>query len=157
MKEETSRLNPAPSSEQEPLYATEEKLQCVEFARRWLSSNTGLVYGDVDIAADIWDKIDYYTRVVDGRQVPVVNVLNGAPRPPGFGDLIIYSEKFLDTGHVAVITGVDLQTGLVKVGEQNYANQYHPPYQLRHIPMISKDDRYWLLDGYLLGWKQLQY
>ena len=34
------------------------KWQCVEYARRWLLHEYGVVYGDVDIAADIWDTID---------------------------------------------------------------------------------------------------
>lgn len=37
------------------------KWQCVEFARRWLLTHQGVVYGDVDIAADIWDKITLVT------------------------------------------------------------------------------------------------
>ena len=30
------------------------KWQCVEYARRWLLQERGVVFGDVDIAADIW-------------------------------------------------------------------------------------------------------
>jgi len=31
------------------------KVQCVEYARRWLRDEMGLVYADVNIAADSYD------------------------------------------------------------------------------------------------------
>jgi len=137
-------------------YSARKKVQCVEYARRWLRGEMGLVYDDVNIAADIWDKIKFYTRVSDGSRLPVCNVLNGAPQPPNVGDLIIYSEKYLATGHVAVASEVDLQRGLISVCEQNFANQYQGPGHKRRIPLITNADLYWLLDGYLIGWKQIQ-
>jgi glutathionylspermidine amidase/synthetase len=65
------------------------KWQCVEYARRWLLMNRGAVFGDVDIAADIWTEIDVLTRVSDQTTIPLVGRLNGSDRPPQIGDLLI--------------------------------------------------------------------
>ena len=132
------------------------RAQCVEYARQWLRQQMGFVYDEVEIAADIWDKIDFYTRVADGCRFPVSNVLNGATQPPKVGDLIVYGEKFLTTGHVAVTSEVDLQRGMISVCEQNFGDRYLSPDHKRHIPLITNADSYWLLDRYLIGWKQLQ-
>lgn len=135
---------------------SDSRIQCVEFARQWLCEKMRLIFQDVDIAADIWHKIDFYTHVDDGRQLPVASILNGATRPPEIGDLIIYGREFLTTGHVAVITEVDLQAGIIGVGEQNYCNRLLPPDHVRRIPLIRNGANYWLLDGYLIGWKQME-
>lgn len=129
------------------------KWQCVEYARRWLLINTGAVYGDVDIAADIWGRIDHLTDVKTNRQIPLEARLNGSPQAPEVGDLLIYAQAFHGTGHVAVVTGVDVKHGLIEVSEQNYDNQSWPDDYARTIAFIRKEGHYWLLDGYLLGWK----
>ena len=129
------------------------KWQCVEYARRWLLINTGAVYGDVDIAADIWDKIDYLTDVKTKQQIPLENLLNGSTQAPQVGDLLIYAKAFNGTGHVAVVTGMDVNNGIVEVSEQNFDNESWPDVYARKIMFIKQDENYWLLDGYLLGWK----
>jgi hypothetical protein len=133
------------------------KWQCVEYARRWLLINTGAVYGDVDIAADIWDKIDHLTDINTKRQIPLENHLNGSTQPPEVGDLLIYAKAFHGTGHVSVVTGMDLKRGLVEVSEQNYNNETWPDGYARKIMLIKKGENYWLLDGYLLGWKHAKF
>ena len=87
------------------------KWQCVEYARRWLLVNTGAVYGDVDIAADIWDKIDHLTYVKSKKPIPLETHLNGSTQAPEIGDLLIYAKAFNGTGHVAVVTGIDTRNG----------------------------------------------
>jgi hypothetical protein len=129
------------------------KWQCVEYARRWLLINTGAVYGDVDIAADIWDRIDYLTDVKTNQQIPLENRLNGSTQAPQVGDLLIYAKAFNGTGHVAVVTGMDVDKGLVEVSEQNFNNESWPDDYARKITLIKNYENYWLLDGYLLGWK----
>jgi CHAP domain len=129
------------------------KWQCVEYARRWLLINTGAVYGDVDIAADIWDRIDYLTDVKTKKLIPLEAHLNGSTQAPQVGDLLIYAKAFNATGHVAVVTGMDVNNGLVEVSEQNFSNESWPDDYARKIMFIKKDENYWLLDGYLLGWK----
>ena len=132
------------------------KWQCVEFARRWLLQHKGAVYGDVDIAADIWTKIDQLTDVATNEKIPLNSYVNGSTQPPKIGDLLIYAKAFYGTGHVAVITGMDHENGLIKVGEQNYSNTPWLNDYARTIKYIKSDGRYWVLDGYILGWKQIQ-
>jgi glutathionylspermidine amidase/synthetase len=127
--------------------------QCVEFARRWLLQHQGAVYGDVDVAADIWDRIDHLERVADRSAIPLVAYPNGSRQAPAVGDLLIYARAFLGTGHVAVVTGMDLATHKVRVAEENYLNRKWPGDYAREIELVVRDGRYWLLDAYLLGWK----
>ena len=129
------------------------KWQCVEYARRWLLINKGAVYGDVDIAADIWNNIDYLTDVATKKAIPLESHLNGSRQPPQVGDLLIYARAFNDTGHVAVVIDTDYANGVIEVGEQNYNNEPWPEDFARKIELVRKGDNYWLLDGYLLGWK----
>jgi hypothetical protein len=129
------------------------KWQCVEYARRWLLVNTGAVYGDVDVAADIWDKIDHLTYVKTKKPIPLETHLNGSTQAPEIGDLLIYAKAFNGTGHVAVVTGIDISNGLVEVSEQNFQNNSWAADYARIITLIKNGENYWLLDGYLLGWK----
>ncbi len=43
------------------------KLQCVEFARRWLFLHKGCVFHQITGAADIWSQVDNAQRVVDKK------------------------------------------------------------------------------------------
>ncbi len=49
------------------------KWQCVEYARRWLLINKKVVYGDVDVAADIW-QLDYVVTPDKQTQKPFINI-----------------------------------------------------------------------------------
>jgi glutathionylspermidine amidase/synthetase len=131
------------------------KWQCVEFARRWLLGNLGVVYGDVNTASDIWNKIQFVTQVSDNQSIPLRAYENGSAEAPKVGDLLIYGKEYLNTGHVAVITDVELHTGILKVAEQNYLNQSWPGNYSRQIDVINRSGRYWVLDPYLLGWKRV--
>ncbi len=132
------------------------KWQCVEYSRRWLLVNLGAVYDDVDIAADIWNNIDHLTEIATNKKLPLESHLNGSKQPPQFGDLLVYSKDYHNTGHVAVVVDVDIRGGYIEVGEQNYNNDLWPGEFSRKIGLIKKDDRYWLLDAYLLGWKHVK-
>ena len=133
------------------------KWQCVEYARRWLLVNEGVVYGDVDYAIDIWDKIDHYRQVEWDEKIPATNHPNGSAVMPRRGDLLIYSRvMFGGTGHVAVVTGVDEKAGHVTVAEQNFRNAVWDDKFARKIPLLKRDDGVWLLDSYLIGWKRMQ-
>jgi len=129
------------------------KWQCVEYARRWLLINSGAVFGDVDIAADLWDKIDHLTDIKTGKPVPLADYLNGSKHAPEVGDLLIYASEFKNTGHVAVVTGIDIQDDTIEVSEQNFDNESWTHRYARKIKFIRNDGNFWLLDGYLLGWK----
>jgi len=131
------------------------KWQCVEYARRWLFRNKGVVYGDVDIAADIW-AINYVTRVKDDKKIDMITYPNGNEKAPQIGDLIVYAKAYLKTGHIAVISGIDNKTQQLKVIEQNYNNTKWPADDYaRKIPFIKQDNKYWVLDAYILGWKRV--
>jgi glutathionylspermidine amidase/synthetase len=130
--------------------------QCVEFARRWLLVNRGVVYGDVDYAYNIWDKINHFQSVADKKVIPVISIPNGASQPPRVGDLLIYSKDFLGTGHVAVVTAMDADSHRLQVGEQNFDNRHWRGNHARTIDITRHQDRYWVLDPYLLGWKRMQ-
>lgn len=129
--------------------------QCVEYARRWLLERRGVVFGDVDVAADLWLKVDSVTRVGDGRVLPLAAQLNGAPEPPRVGDLLIYGREYLNTGHVAVVVAVDAAAGTVAVAEQNYRNARWADGYARQIAWVRHGAEYWLLDPYLIGWKRV--
>jgi len=132
------------------------KKQCVEFSRRWLHLHRGMVYDNVKIAAEIWDKIHYYTDTSGQQKYPVINIEKGVSALPVPGDLLIYGAEFLGTGHVSVIVNVEKSSGFICVHEQNYANKYQAPYQQRCISFVNKNNRNWLQDEYVLGWKSLQ-
>ena len=130
--------------------------QCVEFARRWLLENKGVVYGDVDTASDIWAKIDVVTRVTDTKQFPIRAYVNGSTEGPRAGDLLIYGKEYLNTGHVAVITEVDRGAGVLKLAEQNFANRRWRGDYARQVEFIHNNGHYWVLDAYVLGWKRAE-
>lgn len=131
------------------------KWQCVEYARRWLLINKGVVFGDVDMAADIWHKTDHVTNAVTKKKIPLESHLNGSSSPPRAGDLLVYAMAFNNTGHVAVITGVDYEKGIIRVAEQNYYNDLWPDHYSRTIEYLNLGKHHWILDGYLLGWKHI--
>jgi len=130
------------------------KWQCVEYARRWLFRNKGVVYGDVDVAADIW-AINYVTRIKDDKKLEMTTYPNGNEKAPQVGDLIVYAKAYLKTGHIAVISGINNKTQQLKVIEQNYKNTKWPADYARKIPFIKQDGKYWVLDAYILGWKRV--
>ncbi|HKI73121.1 MAG TPA: gamma-glutamyltransferase, partial [Pseudomonadales bacterium] len=132
------------------------KWQCVEYARRWLLAHDGVVFGDIDIAANMWDKIDHVTNVSTQKVTPLVNYANGSTEAPVKGDLLIYAREFERTGHVAVVVGVNDEAGYIKVAEENYSNTPWPGDYSRKIPFIRTNGKVWLLDSYLIGWKHMQ-
>jgi len=130
------------------------KWQCVEYARRWLLINKGVVYGDVDIAADIWG-LDFVTRVKDKAKFKMQSFPNGDATQPQIGDLLIYAKAYLKTGHVAVISNIDSKAQTIEVIEQNFNNTKWNGNHARSIPYVKRNNQYWLLDAYLLGWKRV--
>lgn len=131
------------------------KWQCVEYARRWLLINHGLVYGDVDVAADIW-QLEFVTSPDKQIQKSFEGILNGdAHRYVQRGDLLIYSRAFLGTGHVAVVVRVDAKNQRVYLAEQNFDNNQWQGQSARDIPYVFYKQGMWLLDPYLIGWKRV--
>ena len=129
--------------------------QCVEYARRWLLLNQGVVYGDVDIAADIWNHAQVHSPD-RSQQVDFQSIVNGARQHyVQKGDLLIYSKQFHGTGHVAVVLAVDEQQQVLYVGEQNYHNTPWQEGYAREIAYVMHQDQQWLLDAHLIGWKRV--
>lgn len=131
------------------------KWQCVEYARRWLLVNKKVVYGDVDIAEDIWS-LDVVHSPDKKEQFEFLSIVNGSKNLVlQRGDLLIYSRAFYGTGHVAVVLNVDEKRKVIKVGEQNFSNLVWDEDFSREIQYIKNKDRIWLLDEYLIGWKRV--
>jgi len=130
------------------------KWQCVEYARRWLLHEYGVVFGDVDIAADIWGLQSVVNPLTDEKFV-LQSIVNGSNMLPQRGDLLIYVEEYLQTGHVAVVVKVDEEKQVVQVAEQNYLNTKWGAKFAREISYSKIKDRYWLLDAYLIGTKRV--
>ena len=131
------------------------KWQCVEYARRWLLNEQGVVFGDVDIAADIWEIADV-NNPHSKQSLKFDSIVNGAATLPQRGDLLIYGKEYLGTGHVAVVVLIDEKRNTIQVAEQNYANIKWQHNYAREIAYTSVDNRVWLLDSYLVGWKRVQ-
>ena len=81
------------------------KWQCVEFARRFLFLNYGVVFTDVGMAWEIFS-LRFLREVVNDNILPLQAFPNGSPRAPVAGALLIWDKggEFKDTGHVAIIT-----------------------------------------------------
>ena len=148
-----SCVNPTPYFIDETF--TGIKWQCVEYARRWLLVNKGVVYGDVDVAADIW-QLENVTSPDKKLQKPFISILNG-DQHYGLqrGDLLIYSRAFYGTGHVAVVLRIDEQKQRLYLGEQNFDNGLWQQGYARDIPYVEHDEGIWVLDPYLIGWKRV--
>jgi len=133
------------------------KWQCVEFARRWLLARHGVVYGDVDFAIDIWDKIQFFSTPDKTQKIPVSSHVNGSEVAPRVGDLFIYAKALYGTGHVAVVIGMDAQKQTIRLGEQNYKNVIWPGGHAREVDYVIKNGQYWVHDAYLIGWKHADF
>jgi hypothetical protein len=132
------------------------KWQCVEYARRWLFIRKGCIFTDVNSANDMWYKLYYVKRVVDGKYFPLESHPNGSPTIPKKESFIIYERNSaLPFGHVAVI--VDVLPGYVRVAEQNYYSRYWANDYARQIPLTYKNGRYYIEDSYrIYGWMEVQ-
>jgi len=135
-----------------------QKWQCVEFARRWMYLNQGLVFDDVGLAHEIF-QLTSVRDVRHDRRLPLRAFRNGARRPPEPGCLLIWDEggEFERTGHVAIV--VEVLPDRLRFAEQNLDNRVWPPGQ-RHSREIkatrSPTGEFWLessfADATILGW-----
>ena len=134
------------------------KWQCVEFARRWLYVNRGLIFDDVGMAYEIFE-LTSMRDVRNDRRLPVRSFRNGSRRPPEPGALLVWDEggEFERTGHVAVV--VDVLPDRVRFVEQNLHHQPFPPDQpwSREIRATrGPGGEFWVecsfADASILGW-----
>ncbi|MDA0990237.1 MAG: glutathionylspermidine synthase family protein, partial [Verrucomicrobia bacterium] len=135
------------------------KWQCVEFARRWLYFNRGLIFDEVAMAYELF-QIRSIRRVADGARLPMRAFRNGSKRLPEVGSLLIWNEggEFEETGHVAVITEICFPDR-IRIVEQNFHHEVWPADQTysREIQArLAYDGGFWLRcqfqDGTILGW-----
>ncbi|VFS45196.1 Bifunctional glutathionylspermidine synthetase/amidase [Budvicia aquatica] len=101
------------------------KWQCVEFARRFLYLNYGVVFTDVGMAYEIFS-LRFLREVVNDNLLPLQAFANGGLQPPVAGALLIWQKggEFKHTGHVAVIT--QLLGNKVRIAEQNVIDAILP-------------------------------
>ena len=133
------------------------KWQCVEFARRFLFLNYGVVFTDVGMAWEIFS-LRFLREVVNDNILPLQAFPNGSPRAPVAGALLIWQKggEFKDTGHVAVVT--QLLENKIRIAEQNVLHTPLPPGQqwTRELEMVVANGCYTLRDTFddttILGW-----
>jgi glutathionylspermidine amidase/synthetase len=133
------------------------KWQCVEFARRFLYLNYGVVFTDVGNAYEIFT-LRFLRRVVNDAILPLQAFANGSLRAPCAGALLIWQDsgEFKGTGHVAVIT--EVLADKVRIVEQNVIHDYLPVGQqwTRELALTVTDGGYYINDTFedskILGW-----
>lgn len=133
------------------------KWQCVEFARRFLYLNYGVVFTDVRMAYEIFS-LRYLRQVVNDAILPLQAFANGSKRAPVAGSLLIWQEggEFKDTGHVAIIT--EVLAHKVRIVEQNVIHTRLPPGQqwTRELAITVSKGNYHIHDTFadteILGW-----
>lgn len=125
------------------------KWQCVEFARRFLFLNYGVVFTDVGMAWEIFS-LRFLREVVNDNILPLQAFPNGSPRAPVAGALLIWDKggEFKDTGHVAIIT--QLHGNKVRIAEQNVIHSPLPQGQqwTRELEMVVENGCYTLKDTF---------
>lgn len=125
------------------------KWQCVEFARRFLFLNYGVVFTDVGMAWEIFS-LRFLREVVNDNILPLQAFPNGSPRAPEAGALLIWQKggEFNETGHVAIIT--QLLDNKIRIAEQNVIHTPLPPGQqwTRELEMVVENGCYTLRDTF---------
>ena len=100
------------------------KWQCVEFARRFLYINFGIIFEQIAQADDIFN-LRHFTHVETRKNIPVTSLKNGSNIWPHVGSLLIWQSlgnnsdvKVINPGHVAVV--VSVSSNFIDIAEQNF-------------------------------------
>ena len=133
------------------------KWQCVEFARRFLYLNYGVVFTDVGKAYEIFS-LRFLRQVVNDAILPLQAFANGSKRAPCAGALLVWQDggEFKGTGHVAMIT--EVLADAIHIAEQNVIHTPLPAGQqwTRELPLSVTSDGYHIQDTFtdtgILGW-----
>lgn len=127
------------------------KWQCVEYARRWLIENKGVTFDSVDFAFQISDLLTF-KDVYTNEELPTLLCQNKASNIlPAVGDLLIYNNERVYTGHVAVI--VEVAKDFIAIAEQNYDDVWETHDYSRRLPLVQDADRnFCIQDEAVLGW-----
>ncbi|OMJ65197.1 hypothetical protein SteCoe_38851 [Stentor coeruleus] len=134
-------------------YFTGYKYQCVEYVRRWLIKVKHLLFKDISCAYQIWD-LNKVKNILTKSILPLIRIPNGSLIPPIVDALLIYArEPENPTGHVAIISVVDLNNNYIRVAEQNVEDAYWAGDFAREIKLEIVDGRYFIQDKFfVLGW-----
>jgi hypothetical protein len=130
------------------------KWQCVEFARRYLIQTRGLTFESVPFAYQIWDQIDHLNSIHNNEKLNLKNFVNGEIPSLSKGDLLIYSQEHLGTGHIALIEEVSKEKKSLRLIEANFLNTSWPGTYAREIDYRPLDGGLWIEDSHLLGLKR---
>lgn len=133
------------------------KWQCVEFARRFLFLNYGVVFTNVKNAYELFS-LRFLRQVINDAILPLQAFANGSKRRPMAGSLLIWQKtgEFKSTGHVAIIT--EVLADRVRIAEQNVIHSRLPVGQqwTRELPMLTTDESFHIQDTFddteILGW-----
>ena len=133
------------------------KWQCVEFARRFLYINYGVVFTDVGNAYEIFS-LRFLRQITNDAILPLQAFPNGGKRTPEAGALLVWqkSGEFKRTGHVAIIT--EVFNTKVRIAEQNVIHTRLPAGRqwTRELPMLIRNDTCHIQDTFddteILGW-----
>ena len=118
------------------------KWECVEYARRWLISQRGILFESIPDAADIWT-LETATRL-SGETVPFHSSTTGVPL---VGSLLIYGKSYaLPHGHVSVV--VNVTETEIQLAEQNWTDDVWHNYA-RTIPIQNGT----IQEPGVVGWK----
>lgn len=133
------------------------KWQCVEFARRFLYLNYGIVFTDVGNAYEIFS-LRFLRQITSDAILPLQAFPNGGKRAPAASSLLVWQKRgeFKRTGHVAIIT--EVLSDKIRIAEQNVTHTRLPEGQqwTRELPLHVKDSTYSIQDTFddtqILGW-----
>lgn len=139
------------------------KWQCVEYVRRYLILKHSITFEEVEYAYQIF-YLYYFRCLLSGTNIKFYTHINGSCFPPKRDSLIVWSYKYNNTGHVAIVTEVNInkiestkliknnvQEYYIKIIEQNWNDKKWKDNYSRKIRLIY-DNHYWIKDEYILGW-----
>jgi hypothetical protein len=118
---------------------TGDKWQCVEFIRRYLVLRHGITFDSVKNVYELKNLSQFYS-LISQSPVPVRLHTYGLPMK---NDILILSWK--DTGHVAIVAGIDRNKGLIYAVDQNgEPEQWEHERYSRAYSIYSKEIMGWL-------------
>ena len=123
--------------------------QCVEYARRYLITTRKVTFESIDAAFQIFNLTCLTDLTTENSYASFVSIKNGAQYPPKIGDLLIFSKTSeAPFGHVAVVTGLDLEKGYVAIAEQNINTKWeNPDAYSRRIAIFKINGKYFVQES----------
>ncbi|MFS1522584.1 CHAP domain-containing protein [Microbulbifer sp. 2304DJ12-6] len=128
------------------------KYQCVEFVKRFYYEHFGHRMPDTyGHARDFFDP-----TVSHGELNPARGLLqyrNGGTDAPKYGDILIFKPSITNPyGHVAIVSGIDLDSMKIEITQQN-PGPFSPS---REVYDLSDKDGWSIQNGRIVGWLRLE-